>query len=164
MNNYLVRRLTILFLSTLFLTTLPLTAQALTKKALDKRHTINKDGVIYKTASGINFVNGGVGEEEGADISRSAKHFSLQLLLTAGESGGWIPDASVLIIDENGMAIFTKKKAGPRLYIDLPAGKYQIIGQHLNVKQSTIITLIGDKPQRVILNWKDETGDDETNH
>ena len=35
-----------------------------------------KDGVIYKTASGINFVNGGIGEEEGADIRRSAKHFS----------------------------------------------------------------------------------------
>lgn len=48
-------------------------------------HAIAKDGVIYITASGVNFLNGGIGEEEGADIRRSAKHFSLQLLLTAGE-------------------------------------------------------------------------------
>ena len=126
-------------------------------------NTLAKDGVIYKTASGINFVNGGVGEEEGADIRRSAKHFSLQLLLTAGEIGGWIADASVLIIDENGSTIFTKNKAGPRLYIDLPVGKYQVIGKHLNVRQSQIVTLTVGKPQRIILNWKDETGDDENN-
>ena len=48
-------------------------------------HAIAKDGVIYKTASGVNFLNDGIGEEEGADIRRSAKNFSLQLLLTAGE-------------------------------------------------------------------------------
>ena len=156
MNNYFARRFTILFLSILSLSILPLNALAVTK-----HHAINKDGVIYKTASGINFVNGGIGEEEGADISRIAKHFSLQLLFTAGESGAWIPDASVLIIDENGSTFFTKKKAGPRLYIDLPAGKYQVIGKHLNVKQSKIITLNGEKPQRIILNWKEETADDE---
>lgn len=124
-------------------------------------NAIAKDGVIYKTASGINFVNGGIGLEEGADIRRSAKNFSLQLLFTGGETGSWIADASVLIIDSNGATAFTKRKAGPRLYIDLPVGEYQVIGKHLEVRQSQIITLTGEKPQRIILNWKDETGDDE---
>ena len=122
-----------------------------------------KDGVIYKTASGINFVNGGIGEEEGADIRRSAKHFSLQLLFTDGAVGAWIIDVSVLIIDSNGITAFTKKKAGPMLYIDLPAGKYQVIGKYLDVRQSKIVTLRAEKPQRVILNWKDETGEVEDN-
>ena len=122
-----------------------------------------KDGVIYKAASGVNFVNGGIGEEEAADIRRSAKHFSLQLLFTAGAVGGWITDVSVLIIDSNGITVFTKKTAGPRLYIDLPAGKYQVIGKYLDVRQSQIVTLTAGKPQRVILNWKDEAAEVEDN-
>ena len=130
---------------------------------INMTNALAKDGIVYKTASGINFVNGGIGEEEGADIRRSAKHFSLQLLFTAGEVGAWLTDTSVLIINENGTTTFSKKKAGPRLYIDLPAGTYQVIGKHLNARQSKIITLTGEKPQRIILNWKDETGDDDEN-
>ena len=69
----------------------------------------------------------------------------------------------MLIINQNGKTAFSKKKAGPRLYIDLPQGTYQVIGKYLNARQFKIITLTGEKPQRVILNWKDEISDDEEN-
>ena len=122
-----------------------------------------EDGVIYKTESGINFVSGGVSEEQASDIRHNAKNFSLHLLFSAGSAGGWLTDVSVLIIDGSGQTAFIKRQAGPLLYIDLPAGDYQVIGRYNDVRQSKRLTLRGEKPQRVILNWKDETGDDAEN-
>jgi len=117
-----------------------------------------KDGVIYKTKSGINFVNGGIGEEQAKSIRSSAKNFSLHLLFSEGSYGGWLTDVSVLIIDGNGKTAFSKRRSGPILYIDLPPGDYQVIGRYNDEKQSVHVTLTGEKPQKVILNWKNDTG------
>jgi len=124
--------------------------------------TINaKDGVIYKTESGIKFVNGGIGEEQANDIRRMANNFSLHVLFTGGAVGGWLTDVSMMILDSNGKTVFWKKQSGPILYIDLPAGDYQLIGRYNGEKQSVRFTLTGEKPQRVILNWKEEFADQE---
>lgn len=117
---------------------------------------IAKDGVIYKTASGLNFINGGISEEQAEDIRRTAKNFSLQVLFSGGAVGGWLTDVSMMILDGNGKTVFWKKSSGPMLYIDLPAGDYQVIGRYNGERQSKRLTLTGEKPQRVILNWKDE--------
>lgn len=122
-----------------------------------------KDGVIYKSSLGHNFVTGGISEEEAAQIRRKAKPFSLHLLFSLGNAGAWITDVSVYILDANGNMMFSKKQAGPLLYIDLPAGDYQIVGKYNDVKQSKRLTLTGEKPQRVILNWKDDTEDYQVN-
>ena len=121
-----------------------------------------KDGVIYKSSLGHNFVTGGISEEEAAQIRRKAKPFSLHLLFSLGNAGAWITDVSVYILDANGNTMFSKKQAGPLLYIDLPAGDYQIVGKYQDVKQSKRLTLTGEKPKRVILNWKDESEEYET--
>jgi hypothetical protein len=121
-----------------------------------------KDGVIYKTESGINFINGGISEEQATEIRRSAKNFSLQILFTGGAVGGWLTDVSMMILDGNSQTVFWKKISGPMLYIDLPAGDYQVIGRYNGERQSKRLTLTGEKPQRVILNWKDELADQET--
>lgn len=120
-----------------------------------------KDGVIYKTESGINFVNGGISEEQASEIRHNAKNFSLQILFTGGAVGGWLTDVSMMILDGNSQTVFWKKSGGPMLYIDLPAGEYQVIGRYNGERQSKRITLIGEKPQRVILNWKEELADQE---
>jgi hypothetical protein len=120
-----------------------------------------KDGVIYKTESGVNFVNGGISEEQANDIRRMAKNFSLQVLFTGGAVGGWLTDVSMMILDGNGQTVFWKKQSGPMLYIDLPVGDYQLVGRYNGEKQSVRFSLTGEKPQRVILNWKEEFADQE---
>ncbi|MFM9834981.1 MAG: hypothetical protein ACKVOA_02645 [Methylophilaceae bacterium] len=117
------------------------------------------DGVIYKTATGLSFINGGISEEQADDIRRTANNFTLQVLFSGGPSGGWLTDVSFMILDDEGKTVFWKKQSGPILYIDLPAGNYQIIGRYNTDKQSVLISLSGEKPQRVILNWKDELSD-----
>ena len=115
-----------------------------------------KDGVIYKTESGLSFVNGGISQEQASEIRRNARNFSLQVLFTGGLVGGWLTDVSMMILDGNGQTVFWKKQSGPMLYINLPAGDYQVIGRYNGERQSKRLTLTGEKPQRVILNWKDE--------
>lgn len=116
-----------------------------------------KEGEIYKSNQGYWFVNGGISEEEAGKIRHIAKRYSLQILFTLGNAGAWIADARLMILDTAGNTVFTKSVAGPLLYIDLPAGDYQIIGRYNGVRESKRITLSGEKPQRVILNWKDES-------
>ncbi len=116
-----------------------------------------KDGEIYKSSQGHWFVNGGISEEEAEKIRHIAKRYSLQILFTLGNAGAWISDARVLILDSAGQTVFSKSVAGPLLYIDLPPGDYQIIGRYNGVRESKRMTLSGEKPQRVILNWKDDS-------
>jgi uncharacterized membrane protein len=121
--------------------------------------TFAKDGEICKTATGISFINGGISEEQADDIRRLAKHFSLQVLFSGGPAGGWLTDVNFTILDEKGKTVLNKKQSGPLIYINLPAGNYQIIGLYNSVKQSVHVKLSSDKQQRVILNWKDELSD-----
>jgi hypothetical protein len=116
-----------------------------------------KDGEIYKSSQGHWFVNGGISTEEAERIRHTAKNYSLQVLFTLGNAGAWIADARLMILDGTGNTMFTKSVAGPLLYINLPAGDYQIIGRYNGVRQSKRITLTEEKPQRVILNWADES-------
>lgn len=122
-----------------------------------------KDGIIYKSSHGYNFVNGGISYEQAEQVRKIAKHYSLQVVFSLGNAGAWISDAHLMILDATGtQTIFSKQQAGPLLYIDLPAGDYQIVGSYNEVRQSQRITLTGEKPLRVILNWKDESEEYET--
>jgi len=117
--------------------------------------------IILKSATGINFINGGIGREEVETIRKAAKKFPLQLLFSEGKAGRALTDIGLTITDINGAAVFTWKKAGPLLYIDLPAGKYKVSGNYNGTKQSHIITLVaGEKPQKLYLNWKAEVPED----
>lgn len=116
-----------------------------------------KDGEIYKSSHGYWFINGGISSEEAERIRQVAKKYSLQVLFTLGNAGAWIADARLMVLDSSGNTVFSKSVAGPLLYIDLPAGDYQIIGRYNGIRESKRITLTGEKPQRVILNWKDDS-------
>lgn len=145
-GDYMKSTFKFLFISLLGFSTLPLCA---------------KDGIIYKTESGIHFINGGISDEQASEVKRIAKDFSLQILFSGGATGGWLTDVSMMLLDSNGKTVFWKKRAGPLLYIDLPAGDYQLIGRYNEAKQSIRFTHASGKPQRIILNWKDELSDQE---
>lgn len=117
--------------------------------------------IIYKSATGINFINGGIGREEVETIRKVAKKFPLQLLFSEGKAGRALTDIGLTISDGDGQLVFTKKRAGPLLYIDLPAGQYKVTGNYNGAKQSHTITLVaGEKPQKLYLNWKAEVPED----
>ena len=108
---------------------------------------------VQTTPEGIQYANGGIGQEEADSLSQMAKDYSLNLVFSQG-SGGKIIDVDVIIYDAQGKPVFTLANAGPQLLVNLPAGKYRIMANYKGVKQSNTITLDGKKSNRVILNWK----------
>jgi hypothetical protein len=108
---------------------------------------------VQTTPEGIQYANGGIGEEEADTLSQMATDYSLNLILSQGD-GGKIVNVEVTIYDAQGKSVFTLSNAGPQLLVNLPPGRYRIMATYKGVKQSNTFTLDGRKTNRVIMNWK----------
>ncbi len=79
---------------------------------------------IQKT-NGITFVSGGVGDESMEQITNLEKQFDLKLFLV-GQSGSYLSDISVTIIDSQEKGVLLTTSEGPVLLVNLPSGTYTV--------------------------------------
>lgn len=77
------------------------------------------------TAGNITYLNGGIGDEEVAQLKAQASSYNLHLLLSA-TNGEYISDVSLRILDSSGKEVLSIPDAGPYVYASLPAGKYTL--------------------------------------
>jgi len=112
--------------------------------------------------NGIQYMTGGIGEEDKFDMRPHAKKFTLNLLFSHGVAGEYITDTNVNIYNEQSELVFRIKGAKPMLYVNLPAGTYTILASNNGEKLRHKLTIDANTNQKVILNWKDET-DSEAN-
>ena len=110
---------------------------------------------IISTKNGMQYMTGGIGEEDVALMRRQAKQFTLNLLFSEGTSGRWVTDANVNIYDEASNLVFRIIQAKPMLYVNLPAGTYTILANNAGQKLRHKFTVEDNVNQRIILNWKD---------
>ena len=110
---------------------------------------------IISTKNGMQYMTGGIGEEDVALMRRQAKQFTLNLLFSEGTSGRWVTDANVNIYDEASNFVFRITQAKPMLYVNLPAGNYTILANNAGQKLRHKFTVEDNVNQRIILNWKD---------
>lgn len=80
---------------------------------------------VHTTENGIDYINGGVGDEEEAQLKSTAGEYNLQLMLS-GKSGAYISDIAIRVSDTGGNVLLSVDNAGPYLYAKLPAGTYII--------------------------------------
>lgn len=106
--------------------------------------------------NGIQYMTGGIGEEDKFDMRPYAKKFTLNLLFSQGVAGEYITDTNVNIYNEQSELVFRIKGAKPMLYVNLPAGIYTILASNHGERLRHKITIEENKNQKVILNWKDE--------
>ncbi len=107
--------------------------------------------------NGIQYMTGGIGEEDKFDMRPHAKKFTLNLLFSHGSAGEYITDTNVNIYNEQSELVFRIKGAKPMLYVNLPAGTYTILASNNGEKLRHKLTIDANTNQKVILNWKDET-------
>jgi len=83
-----------------------------------------------RTPGGLDFVVGGIGAEEVAAIESllASSPYSLALRTAAHGSGAYLADVDVTIEDGAGRQVFQRRLDGPYLLIDLPPGRYVIVG------------------------------------
>lgn len=80
---------------------------------------------VMQTQGGIRYINGGVGDEELAQLKAQAPDYNLQVMLSAPK-GEFISDVTLRILDKTGTPLLLVQDAGPYLYVKLPAGEYTL--------------------------------------
>lgn len=108
---------------------------------------------IRTSASGIQYMTGGIGEDEAIAMKKIAKQFSLNLMFSEGDEGGLITDVNVVILNTEGKTVFSIKGAKPLLYVNLPSGQYRVLARYQQNKQGVMVQVNQGKNKRCILNW-----------
>ena len=102
--------------------------------------------------AGMQPLSTGVGQEERVPHPE----YPLKLVF-AVQSGAYLAAIDVTITDENGKEVLRTKAAGPWLFVDLPAGMYNVQAQRANgelVKGT--VTITGERQKVLNLHWKNE--------
>lgn len=80
------------------------------------------------SATSVPFLSGGVGDDSMAQLVAREKEFDLKLFLV-GQSGSYLSDIRITIIDANGKGVLLTTSEGPVLLANLPAGTYSVKAQ-----------------------------------
>lgn len=95
------------------------------------------------SVNGIQYVTGGVSDEELAELKSKDHDFNVQLLMT-GTGGAYVSEAMVRVLDDKGGEVMPiVKGAGPYFYVNLKPGKYVV---EVTAKQGGIKTANVDVP------------------
>ncbi|MDE3059486.1 MAG: carboxypeptidase regulatory-like domain-containing protein [Pseudomonadota bacterium] len=73
----------------------------------------------------IAYINGGIGDEEEAQLKDTGKSYNLHLLISA-VTGEYVSDTHVRVLDSKGNEVLSVDNAGPYLYAKLPPGRYTV--------------------------------------
>jgi hypothetical protein len=93
------------------------------------------------------FVEGGIGLDDVQLMDAQRSAYALALRTAALGSGAYLADVHVRISDAAGVVVFERQLQGPWLLIDLPAGRYEIVGIHEGVveRQGILIPARGHR-------------------
>lgn len=84
------------------------------------------DAPTGRTADGVDYLTGGIGEDEAQAIRQMASNYSLRLTFT-GSQGEYLADVSTEIYGQDGKRRFGAVSEGPFLFVRLPPGQYRVV-------------------------------------
>jgi hypothetical protein len=105
-------------------------------------------------AGGVRSLQGGVGEAERQQMKAAAADYSLGLTFAA-DSGAFLADVAVRVLDAKGRAVFDTTVRNPIVLVDLPAGRYTVEATYQGRTQRSSVTLAQGKSRAVTLRWRD---------
>jgi len=79
-----------------------------------------------QVAQGIRYVSGGIGEGERAEMEALASQFNLRLLFAMRDSGNYLADVGVRILDPSGAVVLSAESKGPWFFVQLPSDVYTV--------------------------------------
>jgi len=102
------------------------------------------------TEQGRPFVSGGVGAEEMAALNNERSQYSLAILAAAKGSGAFLGDVHIRITDGQSNRVLDTVMDGPWLFVDVPAGRYQVEADLDARLQKNVVTIrSGDHRQTI---------------
>lgn len=110
------------------------------------------DESIAKTAGGITYVSGGVGDESIDRLNSMAGEFNLKLVF-AMNSGEYVSDVSVVINDAKGKTVLETKSEGPWLLTRLPKGNYKIVASYAGKAERRQVAVGAKRLKTIGFRW-----------
>lgn len=99
----------------------------------------------------IAYVTGAVSSEELQALAGEKGNYSVWITTAAQGSGAFLSDAQVRIIDPRKNVVLDEKVIGPWLFVDLPAGLYQVEAMFEGQVQHRSLRVGAKRPQQVIM-------------
>lgn len=108
--------------------------------------------VTPKQVGDIQYITGGIGDEERTSIEAVKKDYNLHVT-SAATSGAFVGNTQISILDSNNQPLLTSE-TGPLFYAKLPDGTYTVEATHNQQTKSEKIKAIANKPISVVFSWK----------
>ncbi len=97
-----------------------------------------------QVSNGISFINGGIGDEELAEVKAKAAEFNVHVMLSA-KNGEFISDVSLRILDSKDAPLVAVSDAGPYFYAHMAAGTYTLETTAANGEKKIAKITVGAK-------------------
>lgn len=110
--------------------------------------------LVKHTVGDVNYVSGGIGLGEAAEIKQLAKSYPLEVICVqkVGGADSYLADVKVQIVDAKGNAVLDVVTEGPYLLASLPRGSYMVSADYNGVVKHSHVT-IGGKHKRLVYAW-----------
>ncbi|OHC70197.1 MAG: hypothetical protein A2045_01410 [Rhodocyclales bacterium GWA2_65_20] len=101
---------------------------------------------------GLPYLDGGVGEEERAQLLARENDFNLKLVF-AEKSGAYLADVELAVVDAKGQTVLEIKSAGPIVLAQLPAGSYRVKALSNGQMEQKSAAISGRGRSALIFRW-----------
>lgn len=91
------------------------------------------------SASGIQYVTGGIGDGQQQALKAMQSQYNLRLTFARKGGGNYLADVKVSVTGKG--ASFEGVAQGPMLFVKLPPGAYQVTAEYGGQRQSQAVTL-----------------------
>jgi hypothetical protein len=107
-------------------------------------------------AGNVDYVNGGVTQDEADQLRADAKSYPLEVVLAqqrGDEGNAFVSNALLRITDESGREVVSVMDAGPIFLARLPDGRYTVEAVHEGKAKRQQVTIKGGRHQKVGFLW-----------
>lgn len=106
--------------------------------------------------NGIAYLSGGIGEDEAKAIQQTTG-YNLHMTFAVGAENKYIPDVDVVIEKAQGQPVLTLQDAGPLVYVQLPAGKYNVIATRNGEVRRDVAEVGSGEARNLVFHWSGES-------
>jgi hypothetical protein len=115
--------------------------------------TLPSAALEVRRTQDVQWVSGGVGADERAEMIMALPDHNLKLLTAAEASGAFIAAAQVVVREPGGRVVFETPLDGPWLFARLPPGRYELTATWGGRSQSRSVTVPATGRREVFLYW-----------
>jgi hypothetical protein len=106
--------------------------------------------------NGITYLSGGIGEDEAKAIQQTTG-YNLHMTFAVGADNKYIPDVEVVIEKAPGQTVLTLIDAGPLVYVQLPAGRYNVIATRNGEVRRDVADVGSGAARNLVFHWNGES-------